>query len=140
MRWKKASGLAQQPWGIRQINEALSSENEAIRAKAEELRQAQLDINPLANADENNAQDVAAALELVYPEISGGGMAPKFDVGNPKDSRVMAAAMFLQKVRPEFLRMVASDPGVARGGLSFKEIDEIVRNQPTTTGKRTTRK
>ncbi len=118
----------------------MSSENEAIRAKAEELRQAQLDINPLANADENNAQDVAAALELVYPEISGGGMAPKFDVGNPKDSRVMAAAMFLQKVRPEFLRMVASDPGVARGGLSFKEIDEIVRNQPTTTGKRTTRK
>lgn len=137
---KEASGLAKQPWGIRQINEALSSENAAIRAKAQELQQAQLDINPLANADENNAQDVAAALKLVYPEISGGGMTPKFDVGNPKDSRVMAAAMFLQKVRPEFLRMVASDPGVARGGLGFHEIDEIVRNQPITTGKRTTRK
>lgn len=137
---KEASGLAKQPWGIRQINEALSSENAAIRAKAQELQQAQLDINPLADADENSAQDVAAALKLVYPEISGGGMAPKFDVGNPKDSRVMAAAMFLQKVRPEFLRMVASDPGVARGGLTFQEIDEIVRNQPTTTGKRTTRK
>jgi hypothetical protein len=138
---KEASGLTQQPWGIRQINEALSSDNAAIRAKAEELRQVQLDIKPLADADENNAQDVAAALKLVYPEISGGGgMAPKFDVGDPKDSRVMAAAMFLQKVRPEFLKMVASDPGVARGNLSFKEIDDIVRNQPTTTGKRTTRK
>ena len=137
---KAASGLAKQPWGIRQINEALSSENAAIRAKAEELRQAQMDLNPMANADENNAQDVAAALELVYPKVGGNDLNPKFDVGNPKDSRVMAAAMFLQKVRPEFLKMVASDPGVNRGNLRFTDIDDIVRNQPNVTGKRTTRK
>jgi len=150
---KEASGLSKQPWGIRQLNEALSSENAAIRQKAEELRQAQIEVNPLAfegsgknnpfaespEVDVNNARDVAAALELVYPKIGGGDINPKFDVGNPKDSRVMAAAMFLQKVRPEFLRMVANDPGVSRGGLSLREIDDIVKNQPSASGKRTTR-
>ena len=150
---KEASGLSKQPWGIRQLNEALSSENAAIRQKAEELRQAQIELNPLAfegsgknnpfaespEVDVNNARDVAAALELVYPKIGGGDINPKFDVGNPKDSRVMAAAMFLQKVRPEFLRMVANDPGVSRGGLSLREIDDIVKNQPSASGKRTTR-
>jgi hypothetical protein len=136
---KESTGLADQPFGIRQINEAMSSENAAIRAKAEELRQAQLDVNPFAFSDTGNAKDIATALELVYPKIGGNDMNPKFDVGSPKDSKVMAAAMFLQKVRPEFLKMVASGPGVDRGQLSFKEIDDIVKNQPNATGKRTTR-
>ena len=136
---KQASGLSQQPFGVRQINEALSSENTAIRNKAEELRQAQIELNPLAELDTNRAQDVAAALELVYPKIGGNDMNPRFDVGNPQDARVMAAAMFLQNVRPEFLRMVANDPGVARGRLSLKEIDDIVRSQPSASGNRTTR-
>lgn len=118
---REEAGLMNQPAGIRQINEALAAQNAPVREKVAQLEAAQERINPFAEANAKDAQTIQAALDVVYPEMDGGG----FDVGSAEDSRVVSAAEFLRRVDPSLLRMVASSPGSNRAGLSLEEISNI---------------
>lgn len=120
-RAREEAGLADQPAGIRQINEALSAQNAPVREKVAQLEAAQQRINPFAEADTKDAQTIQAALDVIYPEMDGGG----FDVGSAEDPRVVSAAEFLRRVDPSLLRMVASSPGSNRAGLTFEELSDI---------------
>jgi hypothetical protein len=120
-RAREEAGLTDQPAGIRQINESLAAQNAPVREKVAQLEAAQERINPFAEADARDAQTIQAALDVVYPEMDGGG----FDVGSTEDSRVVSAAEFLRRVDPSLLRMVASSPGSNRAGLSLEEISNI---------------
>ena len=116
-------GLTKQPSGIRQINEAMASQYASVREKAAQLKEAQERLDPFAERDAREAQDIQRALDVVYPSIAGG----RFDVGNAEDPRVVSAAEFLTRVNPSLLRMVASAPASNRSGLSLEEIYDIAR-------------
>jgi hypothetical protein len=116
-------GLTKQPSGIRQINEAMASQYASVREKAAQLKEAQERLDPFAEGDNREAQDIQRALDVVYPSVAGGG----FDIGNTEDPRVVSAAEFLTRVNPSLLRMVASAPASNRSGLSLEEIYDIAK-------------
>ena len=116
-------GLTKQPSSIRQINEAMASQYASVREKAAQLKEAQERLDPFAERDAREAQDIQRALDVVYPSMAGG----RFDIGNTEDSRVVSAAEFLTRVNPSLLRMVASAPSSNRSGLSLEEIYDIAK-------------
>jgi hypothetical protein len=116
-------GLTKQPSSIRQINEAMASQYASVREKAAQLKEAQERLDPFAERDAREAQDIQRALDVVYPSMAGG----RFDIGNTEDPRVVSAAEFLTRVNPSLLRMVASAPSSNRSGLSLEEIYDIAK-------------
>ena len=121
-------GLTKQPAGIRQINEAMASQYSSVREKAAQLKEAQERIDPFAESNAKDAQDIQSALDVVYPVMAAGG----FDVGNAEDPRVVSAAEYLTRVSPSLLRMVASAPASNRSGLSLQEIYDIAKKAKRT--------
>jgi len=121
-------GLTKQPAGIRQVNEAMASQYASVREKAAQLKEAQERIDPFAESNAKDAQDIQSALDVVYPAMAAGG----FDVGNTEDPRVVSAAEYLTKVSPSLLRMVASAPASNRSGLSLQEIYDIAKKAKRT--------
>jgi hypothetical protein len=121
-------GLTKQPAGIRQVNEAMASQYASVREKAAQLKEAQERIDPFAESNAKDAQDIQSALDVVYPAMDAGG----FDVGNTEDPRVVSAAEYLTKVSPSLLRMVASAPASNRSGLSLQEIYDIAKKAKRT--------
>jgi len=121
-------GLTKQPAGIRQVNEAMASQYASVREKAAQLKEAQERIDPFAESNAKDAQDIQSALDVVYPAMAAGG----FDVGNSEDPRVVSAAEYLTKVSPSLLRMVASAPASNRSGLSLQEIYDIAKKAKRT--------
>lgn len=124
---REESGLAQQPWGIRQINEALSVDNADVRKKAAKATEVKKRLDPYADEDLRDPQAIQAALRVVYPEI--GEESNRFDVGNADDPDVVFAAEYLQRVEPSLLKAIAASPGRGgrRGSLTFQELPELAK-------------
>lgn len=124
---REEAGLAQQPWGIRQINEALSVDNAKVREKAARARQARESIDPYADGSLQDPQEIQNALRIVYPEI--GEDTNRFDVGSAEDPNVIFAAEYLQRVDPSLLKRIAASPGRGgrRGSLTFDELPELAK-------------
>lgn len=127
-RAREEAGLAAQPAGIRQINEAFAAQYSGVREKARSAQQARENINPFEGYDPEDAQSIQRALDVVYPDLGDG----RFDVGSATDPRVVSAAEYLQKVNPSLLRAVASSPGSNRAGLSLQEISDLAEKAKRT--------
>lgn len=130
-RAREESGLADQPWGIRQVNEAFSADNAEVREKAAKAKQAKQKIDPYSDEGLRDPQTIQSALSVVYPEI--GEDTNRFDVGNVNDPQVVLAAEYLQRVDPALLKIIAASPGRGgrRGGLTFEELPELAKRAPS---------
>ena len=119
--------LKDQPWGVRQILEAVDSGYREPREKKAAVEKLKKQLYPFESFNPRDPHDVQKAISIVYPDVSGGKGLRRFGVGDSNDARVIFAAEFLRSVDPKFLRRMAQSPGEGGGrvNLTFEELPAL---------------